>query len=228
MTEPIQTSDQLPVQDDIQAPMQTTEVQPAEPTGLERAKLEGKTRADRIQSILRDAFVQTMAEVKAGSREFRSIAKESLTTDSRSDAGAITLDATQATTNDRAQSPTFTLKALFLAVLKAIQRRLAPHLESEEMRAKYADLKRRAVDLDAKLMARYGDRYWSVKRRLQDTKAWYDMTLAEVEATGTIPLERKQSDLETRVGNMGATVARKEQQLKRQLKTFLHTTAEKL
>ena len=43
---------------------------------LQKAKSEGKMRTDRIQGIVRDAFSQTIAEVKEGSGEIGSTVKQ--------------------------------------------------------------------------------------------------------------------------------------------------------
>ncbi len=43
---------------------------------LQKAKSEGKMRTDRIQGIVRDAFSQTIAEVKEGYCEVRATVKE--------------------------------------------------------------------------------------------------------------------------------------------------------
>jgi hypothetical protein len=75
----------------------------------------------------------------------------------------------------------------------------------------------RCKTLDAKLTARYGDRYELIKQRLIHTRLWYKNAKANAEATGIVPLQQKQVELETKAGDTGTFVAQKEQQIKQQV-----------
>jgi len=89
--------------------------------------------------------------------------------------------------------------------------------QSGVLQQQYLKLKAQLAILDEKLQARYGNRYVEVKDQWENAKVWYEKTKAEAEANGTIPLHQKQSQLESNLGNLGETVARKEHEVKEKL-----------
>jgi hypothetical protein len=89
--------------------------------------------------------------------------------------------------------------------------------ESGLLKAQYLKLKSQLTSLDQKLATRYGDRYSEVKEQLENAKTWYDQKKIEAEASGTIPLQQKQTEIESNLGDLGAVVARKEQEVKQHL-----------
>ncbi|OIP71098.1 MAG: hypothetical protein AUK48_12945 [Oscillatoriales cyanobacterium CG2_30_44_21] len=83
---------------------------------------------------------------------------------------------------------------------------------------RYFDLKSQLAGLDEKLADRYGDRYQEIKQQWEKVKTWYDQKKVESEASGVIPLQQKQIEIEETAGGLGSVVARKEQQIKQNLK----------
>ncbi|BAU13183.1 hypothetical protein_761 [Leptolyngbya sp. NIES-3755] len=81
--------------------------------------------------------------------------------------------------------------------------------------------------LDAKLLERYGDRYTTLKQRFGSFQTWYNNTKANAETVGTTPVEQKQAEIELKVADQGTIVARKEQQIRQQVKELLNTAISK-
>ncbi|MGG6270286.1 hypothetical protein ACQ4M3_38140 [Leptolyngbya sp. AN03gr2] len=75
--------------------------------------------------------------------------------------------------------------------------------------------------LDAKLVDRYGDRYTTFKQRFGLFQTWYNNTKTNAETVGMTPVEQKQAEIELRVADQGTIVARKEQQIRQQVKELL-------
>lgn len=194
-------------------------------TDLQKAKAEGKMRVERIQGIVRDAFSQTMTEVKEGSGEIRAIVKE-------------TLSKTLETVNEKSEpkeetaqkAPLTSSKSMILAIFKAIRSRLFANLHQKytDLPNQYTNLKNRAVNVDANLTERYGDRYVAVKQRLDNVATWYNTVTVEAQTMEPTVLEQKQAEFENKLGEAGATVAQKERHIKQQLKELLQNTAAKL
>jgi hypothetical protein len=88
------------------------------------------------------------------------------------------------------------------------------------LQEQYLKLKSQLASLDQKLAARYGDRYEEVKQQLENAKTWYSQKKTEAEASGTIPLLQKQTEVENNLGDFGSIVARKEQEVKQHLQEF--------
>ncbi len=89
--------------------------------------------------------------------------------------------------------------------------------ESGVLQEQYLNLRSQLLSLDQKLANRYGDRYNEVKQQWVKTKTWYSQKKAEAEASGTIPLQEKQAEIETNLGDFGSVVARKEKEVKQHL-----------
>jgi hypothetical protein len=86
------------------------------------------------------------------------------------------------------------------------------------LQEQYVKLKSQMAILDQKLADRYGDRYQEIKQQWEKAKTWYDQKKTESEASGAIPLQQKQSEIEKNLGELGSVVARKEEQIKQGLK----------
>ena len=102
--------------------------------------------------------------------------------------------------------------------------------EKEEfsmLRQQYARLKHQLETLEEKLEAKYGDRYDEAKRHLENAKTWYDETKVEAKAQGTDPLQKKQVEIEAKMAEAGAAIARKEKEVKQLLREFLHSVNSK-
>lgn len=76
------------------------------------------------------------------------------------------------------------------------------------------------VNLDAKLANRWGHRYATVKQRLEQFRIWYDNSKANAAANGVNPVQQKQAEIELKIADQGVFVARKEQQIRQQVKQF--------
>ncbi len=85
------------------------------------------------------------------------------------------------------------------------------------LQEQYLKLKSRLASIDKKLELRYGDRYDEVKQQWEKAKTWYDQKKSEAEASGTVPLQQKQTEIENNLGELGSVAARKEQEVKQQL-----------
>jgi hypothetical protein len=170
-------------------------------TDLQTIKAEGGTRTSRIREIIQSAATQSMTELKEGIGEIRTTASQSIST------VAQTLN--DAETSESSESPSFS------TVLKGIGTRLVNQLRSQ------------LVNLDVKLTTQYGNRYETVKQRLGLFQAWYDQTKEKAEASGTDPVQQKQAEIELKIANQGTLVARKEQQIRQQVKEYLNTVVSK-
>jgi hypothetical protein len=170
-------------------------------TDLQTIKAEGGTRTSRIREIIQTAATQSMTELKEGIGEIRTTATQSIST------VAQTLN--DAETSESSESPSFS------TVLKGIGTRLVNQLRSQ------------LVNLDATLATQYGNRYETVKQRLGLFQAWYDQTKAKAEASGVDPVQQKQAEIELKIANQGTLVARKEQQIRQQVKEYLNTVVSK-
>ncbi|MCY7333751.1 MAG: histidine kinase [Pseudanabaena sp. CAN_BIN31] len=89
--------------------------------------------------------------------------------------------------------------------------------DSGVLQQQYLKLKSQLESLDERLLDRYGDRYIEVKHKWENAKTWYEKTKTEAEASGTLPLHQKQSEIEHNFGELGTVVARKEQEVKEHL-----------
>ena len=232
-------------------------------TNLEKAKGEGKIRAEHIREIVKDAVLQTVAELKEGTGEIRLIVKDAISTViadlkgsgkeipekiAASIEGAIegsTYQRQQAIAQHQAKlleleaqvdeqqqqldreisgiltdikvrestdSIDVDSEAINIAVNTVQERQ-----ESGMFQEQYLKFKSRLVNLDRELETRYGDRYEEVKQQWEKAKTWYDQKKSEAEASGTAPLQQKQTEIENNLGELGSVAARKEQEVKQQL-----------
>ncbi len=209
---------------------------------LQKAKEEERMRAERVQQILKDAFSQTVSEVKQGSGEIRLLAKNTLSS------MVETLNENPAQTNEAEvqQTDSAERELKLRTIFNTVKNRLLAYLRQEyatltnqsvSMKERLSPLQTRLterygdrfVELDNKLNERYGDRYATIKQRLETFKAWYGNTLTKAETIGPGLLQQKQAKFESEVvSSAGASVARREQQIKQQIKQFVQTAAAKL
>jgi hypothetical protein len=93
--------------------------------------------------------------------------------------------------------------------------------ESGILQEQYLKLKSQLASLDQRLASRYGDRYDEIKQQLEtklaQSKVWYDQKKTEADASGVIPLQQKQAEVEENLGNFGSAVARKEKEVTKRL-----------
>jgi polyhydroxyalkanoate synthesis regulator phasin len=92
--------------------------------------------------------------------------------------------------------------------------------DSEEvsiMRKRYAQLQAQLAVLQANLSARYGERYEDVKKHLDDAKVWYERSQPKAQEVAE-QVKHKRDEIETKLSEAGAALARKEQRVKQLLK----------
>lgn len=85
--------------------------------------------------------------------------------------------------------------------------------ESEFLKQQYLNLKFELAHLDAKLMARYGDRYTEVKQQLDHIKTLYDRTKGEAQTSGITPVQSKQTEIERKLSKFASAVVITEQEI---------------
>lgn len=94
-----------------------------------------------------------------------------------------------------------------------------------QLRQQYLKLKEQLIQLDGRLSEQYGDRYTQIKQNLEQNleqgRAWYDEAAAKAKAEGVTPVEQKQADLKTQIGEAGTAAAKAEQTIKQQLKNLI-------
>ena len=235
-------------------------------TNLQKAKGEGKIRAEHIREIVKDAVLQTVAELKEGTDEIRLIVRDAVsaviadlkgseekTTETTQKITASIEGAIEGSTDQRQQAIAqrrarlLEIQAQLDEQQQQLDREISEVLidikasestdsmddnsqainlavntfqerqESGMLQEKYLNLKSQLTSLDQKLADRYGDRYDEVKHQWENAKTWYDQKRTEAKASGTIPLQQKQADIESNIGDFGSVIARKEQEVKHQL-----------
>jgi polyhydroxyalkanoate synthesis regulator phasin len=100
--------------------------------------------------------------------------------------------------------------------------------DSEEvslLQKRYAQLKTQLAVLQANLAARYGERYEDVKNHLDDAKTWYDRTQPQAEVVAE-QVKQKRAEFESKLGEAGAALARREQRVKQLLKELWQTVTD--
>jgi hypothetical protein len=100
--------------------------------------------------------------------------------------------------------------------------------DSEEfalLKKRYAQAQAQLAIIRANLAARYGGRSGEVKDYLDEAKTWYSQARPQVESVAT-QVEEKHSQLETKLGEAGVSIAKKERQLKQNLRELLLTAAD--
>jgi ABC-type transporter Mla subunit MlaD len=113
------------------------------------------------------------------------------------------------------------MKASIESAIKALK-------DSEEvatMQKRYAQLKTQLAILQANLAARYGERYEEVNKHLNDAKTWYERTKPEAEVVAD-QVKQKRADFETKLGEAGTALAKREKQAKQLLKELWQSITE--
>jgi len=235
-------------------------------SNLEKAKGKSKIRTENIREIVKEAVLQTVAELKEGTDEIGLIVKEAIAaviTDLQgggkentedivaSIEGAIEgstyarqqaiaqqraklleiqtqLDEQQQQLDQEVSGVLIDIKAAESTDLiddhsEAIHSAVNTVTARQEFgmfQEQYLQLKSQLATLDQKLATRYGDRYGEIKQQLENAKAWYAEKRTEAEASGTMPLQRSQQQIESNLGELGSVVAHKEQEVKQKLQEF--------
>lgn len=113
-----------------------------------------------------------------------------------------------------------------VASIRALIRRLFLSFKQSEsystLQQQLVKLKQQLQTLDAKLTDRYGNRYQSVKQEVEQNvekaKVWYENAKTDASENGSHWVEQKQAEMEVKLGEAGATIAHKEQEIKQVLK----------
>ncbi|MDY6938468.1 MAG: histidine kinase [Cyanobacteriota bacterium] len=113
-------------------------------------------------------------------------------------------------------------------VKAAIESAIETIKNSEEaalMQKRYAQLKAQLAIVQANLSARYGEHFDEIKDHLEEAKVWYERTRSETKEDESIVRER-QAKFESKLGEVGAALGRKERKLRQLLKELWHSTTE--
>lgn len=94
---------------------------------------------------------------------------------------------------------------------------------SEQLRAQYERFVEQMSALDRRLTLQYGDRYTTLKQKLDGTQERYKQARSEAERSGVIPLEQQQEAARDRFAQAGSKAARQEDAIKQKVKTLWHT-----
>jgi hypothetical protein len=183
-------------------------------TNLKQAKVTGSKRASSIQKIIKDAALQTFAELREGSSELGETAKDTLasaTNDWKSRRSSETVDSESAEAYSR-NKPVGALSSF----VQKIKNQSSPE-----------QIKERLANLDANLSNRYGQRYEEISQKRRDVLDWYNKTLVTSEAEGSNLIEDRQDSLNQKASSVGASVARQEQRIKQYLRTILRNSGSK-
>jgi hypothetical protein len=115
-----------------------------------------------------------------------------------------------------------------IKVKEAIESALENFKETEEaalLQKRYAQLKAQLAILQANLASRYPERYDEVTQYLNEAKKWYNQAKEDPE-TFTEQVAQKRTEFETKLGETGSAIARKEKQLKQLLQELWHSIKE--
>lgn len=97
--------------------------------------------------------------------------------------------------------------------------------DSEEvslMKKRYAQLQAQLAVVQANLAARYGERYDDVKKHLDDAKNWYERAQPQAEVVAD-QVKQKRAEFESKLGEAGTALAKKEKRVKELLKDLWHS-----
>jgi hypothetical protein len=98
--------------------------------------------------------------------------------------------------------------------------------EVELLQKRYAQLQAQLAIARANLAARYGERYEEVKKYIDAAQSWNERAKDQLDKTTVAPLQKKQAELEAKIGEVGTAVAQKEKRIKELLKELWHTVTE--
>jgi hypothetical protein len=181
---------------------------------LEHAKATGSNRASSIKKIIKDAALQTFAELKEGSSELSETAKDTLS--STANEWKSRTNTQSSASEDSERYP----KTKPIAALSSLVQTIKNQSSREQLKEKLANL-------DSNLASRYGQRYEEISQKRRDVLDWYNKTLLTSEAEGTNFIQDRQDSLNRKSANVGASVARTEQKIKQYLRTILKSSGTK-
>jgi hypothetical protein len=116
-----------------------------------------------------------------------------------------------------------TLESLAQTIASAVRERRFGRLQQQ-----YEALVAQLTALDTRLADQYGDRYAQMKQQLEAAKAWYTEAKAKADNIPETSVDRKQAEFADKAASAGSATARKEQQLRQQVKELLQNAIAKL
>jgi hypothetical protein len=119
------------------------------------------------------------------------------------------------------QDKSANIKDAVASAINAIQ-------DSEEvalLKKRYAQLQAQLAIIRANLAARYGGRSVEIKDYLDDAQTWYNQARPQAENVAT-QVKEKHSQLDNKLSEAGANIAKKERKLKQSLRELLLATAD--
>lgn len=119
-------------------------------------------------------------------------------------------------------------KTQTIDVKKAIESATNTIKDSEELallQKRYAQLKAQLAIVQANLSERYGEQIEDVKKYLDDAQKWYDRA-KEQPHVFTDKVEQKRTEFETKLGEAGTAIAKKEREIKNILQELWHSLSE--
>lgn len=207
----------------LEIPAAETVSQETLTSDLEKAKLESQARIDRLREIGKTAAAAALTEIQAGSKELGTIAKNRLTN------AATSFNSLRSSPGNSPSGSTSEPNSGNTPPMTRLDAARLSDLIANWLRSLRATLGL----LDTKLDERYGDRYQSAKQtaklRFDETADWYNVTLEKAKANPDEPtlVEQKQTELAAQAEVAGSIAAKKEQQLKQQIKQFMQNAVSK-
>ncbi len=193
---------------------------------LQKAKATSGTRVARVGEIFKDAAAQTVAEFKAGKTEISEIAQDTIATVT----ATLKSPASGGQSNPVEPNATEAAQNGFIRLWQLLKQRLVNAWQRRSVTVEHysAQWKTQRDHLDTKLTEQYGDRYTQTKQHVNTVVTAYSQARENNETPIADVLNQKQSELETKLGEVGSHVAKTEHQIRQNLKNILQTTAEKL
>ncbi len=99
--------------------------------------------------------------------------------------------------------------------------------EASLLKKRYNQLQTQLAIVKANLAVRYGDRHEEVKHHLDNAKVWHESAKSQANDLESGLVQQKQAEFETKLGEVGTAVARKEKEVKRLLNELWHTVIDK-
>lgn len=126
-------------------------------------------------------------------------------------------------------SPRLRSKSIMFAVSKVLKNRLLPYLRQAftDVRHQYGAINNHPVNLESNGTETERSRDQAWKQRLENFAAWYNQLKAQSKTVEPSVVEYKQAEWENKIGETGATVAQREQQIKQQFKQWLQAATVK-
>ncbi|MBE9039568.1 histidine kinase [Oscillatoriales cyanobacterium LEGE 11467] len=113
----------------------------------------------------------------------------------------------------------------FKAAVESAVEKIKDSEEAALMQKRYAQVKAKLAILQANLSARYGERFEEVKEHLDEAKFWYERSRSEERSEDSMVRE-KQANFESKLGEVGSAIGKKERKLRQLLKELWRSTSD--